>query len=103
VDVLRAQIEELQHELSAAHQHSEQSGAGTDQLMRELHDSQDANAQLAAALDEARAEQTTRIEKSAQFTNMRQMLAKKNSVVRRLRDELQAHGIHVDDVDAIED
>jgi len=103
IHVLRSQIEELQAELAEAHHSGQQSGAGAETLLRELHESQDANAQLAAALDEARAEQTQRIERSAQFTNMRQMLAKKNAVVRQMRDTLAANGIHVDDVDATED
>ena len=48
-------------------------GSGSDALMRELHDAQDANAQLSAALDDARAEQTARLERSAQFVNLRQV------------------------------
>ena len=31
------------------------------------------------------------------------MLAKKNTVVRQLREQLQAHGIYLDDVDAQDD
>jgi len=71
--------------------------------MRELHTAQDHNAQLAADLDAARAEMEGRVERSQQFLNLRQMLNKKNSVVRHLRETLQAHGIHVDDVDATDD
>ena len=34
---------------------------------------------------------------------VRQMLSKKNLLVRQLREQLQAHGIYVDDVDAQDD
>ena len=34
---------------------------------------------------------------------VRQMLSKKNLLVRQLREQLQEHGIYVDDVDAQDD
>ena len=40
---------------------------------------------------------------SPRLTSLSQMLSKKSTVVRQLRDQLQAHGIVVDDVDATED
>ena len=96
---LHQQIADLQHELSIA----QQSGGQNDALMNELHGLQDANAGLAAELDAARAESQQRVERSQQFVNLRQMLAKKNQVVRQLRETLQANGIPLDDVDAQDD
>ena len=54
-------------------------------------------------LDAVRAEANARVERSQQFVNMRQMLAKKNMLVRQMRETLQAHGIPMDDVDAQDD
>ena len=75
-EALRVQVDQLQAELQAALEAQASSaaqGSGTDSLMRELHDAQDANAQLSAALDEANAELNGRLERSAQFTNLRQV------------------------------
>jgi len=107
-EALRAQIDQLQQELAAAYESQSQSqqqqeGAGTEQLMRELHEMQDANASLSQDLDAARADLDSRLERSAPFTNLKQMLQKKSQVVRRLREELRAHNIAFDDVDATED
>ena len=72
-------------------------------LMRELEQERDASHNLSLELDAARAEVQGRLERSAQFVNLRQMLQKKNTVVRQLRDTLQQHGIYIDDVDATDD
>ena len=105
--MLRAQNAELQAELQnaldAQAAQGAEHGSGVDSLMRELHAAQDANAEMAAEIDALRAEAAQRIERSQQFVNLRQMLAKKNTVVRQLREVLQANGIHVDDVDAGDD
>jgi len=107
VEGLRQHVADLQADLNAAydqqHASAQQGGGASEQLMRELHAAQDHNAQLAAELDAARAEMEGRVERSQQFMNLRQMLNKKNSVVRHLRETMQAHGIHVDDVDATDD
>jgi DNA repair exonuclease SbcCD ATPase subunit len=107
VEMLRAQVAELQAELQnaldAQAAQGAEHGSGVDSLMRELHAAQDANAEMAAEIDTLRAEAEARLERSPQFVNLRQMLGKKNSVVRQLRETLQAHGIHVDDVDAGDD
>jgi len=100
---LRQQVADLQADLDEARHAGGGGGGNTDSLMHELHGLQDANAQLTDELDAARADATARVERSTQFVNMRQMLAKKNMVVRQLRDQLAAHGIHVDDVDAVDD
>jgi len=99
---LRMQVEQLHDELDAA-RGAKHEGSGVDMLMQELQELQDANSQITADLDAARAEVSARVERSTQFVNMRQMLAKKNLVVRQLREQLQAHGIFVDDVDAADD
>ncbi len=107
VALLREQVEQLQVELRDASvgggASEREQGAGTDQLMRELHTQQDLCADLSSQLDEARRQANERIERSTPFLNMRSMLAKKNSVVRQLRDTLAQHGIYVDDVDAQDD
>lgn len=64
---------------------------------------QEINADLAAERDQLRAEQSIKVERSTQFINMRQMLAKKNVLVRQLRDQLRTHGISADDVDAVDE
>jgi len=99
---LQAQVAELQEALHQA-QDGNTGGGNTDALMHELHGLQEHNAQLTADLDAARAEASARVERSPQFSNMRQMLSKKNLLVRQLREQLQAHGIYVDDVDAQDD
>jgi len=99
---LYGQVEQLHDELDAA-RGAKHEGSGVDMLMQELQELQDANSQITADLDAARAEVSARVERSTQFVNMRQMLAKKNLVVRQLREQLQAHGIFVDDVDAADD
>ena len=101
---LRAQVAQLQDELQHAHRGGGGGGgSGVDTLMRELNGMQENNAQLAAELDASRAEATARVERSTQFVNLRQMLAKKNLLVRQLRETLQANGIYVDDVDAVDE
>ncbi len=50
---------------------------------------------LAALLDEARAEIDARVEKTKQFANMRQMMAKKNATIKELRDKLVENGLLV--------
>jgi len=100
---LRAQVAELQAELDGAHAPPQAGGSGVDSLMQELHSLQEVNSQLAADLDASRAEASARVERSQQFVNLRQMLAKKNALVRNLRGVLQDNGIHVDDVDAQDD
>jgi len=108
-EALRAQVEQLQAELQAAYDREaaapppEQPGTGHDTLLRELHDAQDAAAQLQASLDQAQAELDSRLERSTQFVNLKQMLRKKSDVVRHLRETLEQHGIRVDDVDALDD
>jgi len=102
-EALRAQVDELQLQLQdALNANAAQAdqGTGTDSLMRELHEAQDANAQLTADLDRANAELDARLERSTQFVNLRQMLKKKNDMVSQLRNTLADHGIRVDDVDA---
>jgi len=104
ISALHQQVAELQADLQAAEDNRHAgAGAGVDSLMHELHELQATNAQLADEVDAARAEVTARVERSTQFVNMRQMLAKKNLVVRQLREQLQANGIYVDDVDAVDD
>jgi hypothetical protein len=97
------QIDALREELRAAHelQGQPQSGGGSDALMHELRRAQDANAELLAECDALRAEATARVERSTQFLNVKSMLAKKNDLVRRLRDQLREHGLSPhDDVEA---
>lgn len=48
---------------------------------------------LSRELEEAREEIEARIEKSKQFANVRQMMAKKNEVIAGLRKQLKEHGI----------
>ena len=77
-EALRAQVEQLQAELQAAYDREaaapppEQPGTGHDTLLRELHDAQDAAAQLQASLDQAQAELDSRLERSTQFVNLKQ-------------------------------
>lgn len=82
-EALRAQVEQLQAELQAAYDREAaapppeqpgtgQPGTGHDTLLRELHDAQDATAQLQASLDQAQAELDTRLERSTQFVNLKQ-------------------------------
>lgn len=75
-EALRAQVDELQLQLQdALNANAAQAdqGTGTDSLMRELHEAQDANAQLTADLDRANAELDARLERSTQFVNLRQV------------------------------
>jgi len=111
-EALRAQVDQLQADLQAAYddnaalqaQQESQPASGSDALMRELHEMQDAHAQLAAQLDQANAELDGRLERSRPFVNLQQMLRKKNDVVRRQREVLQQHGIHMEgDIDANDD
>ena len=78
-------------------------GADLENVMAELHQVQQVNAQLGADLDQARADLNARIERSAPFMNLQRMLQNKNRQVRGLRETLQAHGIHVDDIEATDD
>ena len=71
--------------------------------MRELEEERDATHRLASELEAARADLQGRLERSTQFLNLRQMLSKKTQVVRQLRETLQQHGIHLDDLDATDD
>ena len=100
---LRAQLAAVEAELQEARASQQAGGGATEQLMEELRSLQDYNAQLAADLDAARAEVQQRVERSTQFVNLRQMLAKKNMLVRQYRETLQANGIPMDDVDAQDD
>ena len=78
-EALRAQVDQLQAELQAAYDREaaapppEQSSSGHDTLLRELHDAQDATAQLQASLDQAQAELDSRLERSTQFVNLKQV------------------------------
>ena len=73
-------------------------------LMAELRTAQARVEELSAQLEEAQNEIAARMEKSKQFGNMRQMLAKKNAVIKGLRDQLKANGIAMaGDVDAQDD
>jgi chromosome segregation ATPase len=107
IDALRAQVEQLQAELDASHDanahRSAGGGADLENVMAELHQVQQVNAQLGADLDQARADLNARIERSAPFMNLQRMLQNKNRQVRGLRETLQAHGIHVDDIEATDD
>jgi len=67
----------------------------TESLKSELQSAQSRVADLSSRLEEAQTEIQARVEKSKQFANMRQMLAKKNTVVKGLRDQLVANGIAV--------
>ena len=104
VDALRAEVEALKHEVQAAfenglRQAQQDAGAGSDELMRELHREQETNRALSADLEATRAELDCRLERSAPFVNLRQMLSKKNNLVRQLREQMHSHGIYVDDID----
>ena len=78
-EALRAQVDQLQAELQAAYDREaaapppEQPSTGHDTLLRELHDAQDATAQLQASLDQAQAELDSRLERSTQFVNLKQV------------------------------
>merc|ERR1719313_2813936 len=66
-----------------------------DAIKKELQEAQGRVADLSGRLEEAQQEIQARVEKSKQFANMRQMLAKKNAVLKSLRDQLVANGIAV--------
>jgi len=101
---LRAEIDDLRAALDQQQQATAAGGGASDQLLGELQRAQEDNGALAAECDALRAELTQRVERSQQFLNMRQMLSKKNNVVRALREQLQAHGIQPEgDVDAQDD
>jgi len=68
-----------------------------DSLRAELQTQQERVMDLSSKLDEAQNELQARVEKSKQFANMRQMLSKKNAVVKQLRDQLRVNGISVAD------
>jgi len=69
--------------------------ASVDSLKAELQSAQERAADLSGRLEEAQQEIQARVEKSKQFANMRQMLAKKNAVLKGLREQLVANGIAV--------
>ena len=71
----RAQVDDLHAQLAEVDARNQHGGSGVDALMHELHQTQDTNAQLAAELDGVRAEVDQRVERSAQFVNMRQARA----------------------------
>lgn len=101
---LKGQVAELQSQLNSAREAPPVAHSGVDSLMLELQQSQERVSELTSSLEDAQAEIAARVEKSKQFANMRQMLAKKNGIVKGLRDQLIANGLQVPgDVAAVED
>mmetsp|Transcript_11200 Transcript_11200/g.24084 ORF Transcript_11200/g.24084 Transcript_11200/m.24084 type:complete len:325 (+) Transcript_11200:151-1125(+) len=108
--VLNAQVKKLEAELQSLRDAplpppvTTVSESDVASLMSELQGTQARVADLTSQLEEAQTEIQARIEKSKQFANMRQILAKKNAVVKDLRDQLSANGIAIKgDVEATED
>ena len=62
-------------------------------LRAELVAAQERVADLASQLGDAQAECVARVEKTKQAASLRQMLTKKNVLVKQLRDTLIANGI----------
>jgi len=92
---LQGQVARLESELAAARS-APAAHSGVDSLMEDLRSSQSQVSDLSEKLEAAKVEIEARIEKSKQFANMRQMLAKKNATVTALRDKLKAAGIPID-------
>mmetsp|Transcript_44147 Transcript_44147/g.73264 ORF Transcript_44147/g.73264 Transcript_44147/m.73264 type:complete len:321 (-) Transcript_44147:495-1457(-) len=104
VAALQGQVAALEAQLAAAREAPPVAHSGVDSLMSELQQAQARVSELASSLEDAQAEIAARVEKTKQFANMRQMLAKKNAVVKGLRDQLTANGIPVTgDVAAVDD
>ena len=100
VEALRAEVDGLRAELDAAYaanQNPPPNSGENEGLMIELQRAQDANADLIAECDALRAEVNARVERSTPFMNLKNMLSKKNEIVRKLRDQLHANGIPPND------
>jgi chromosome segregation ATPase len=94
--VSQAQLQGRIAELEAQVAELKASGAGDrGGLEAALARAQEQIASLARQLEEAQTEIEARIEKSKQFANVRQMMAKKNEVIAGLRRQLQDNGIAV--------
>ena len=93
---LRAQVGALEAELAAVREAAGGGGGGGgghDALRAELVAAQERVAELASQLGDAQAECVARVEKTKQAASLRQMLTKKNVLVKQLRDTLIANGI----------
>ena len=93
---LRAQVGALEAELAAVRGAASSGGGGGgghDALRAELVAAQERVADLASQLGDAQAECVARVEKTKQAASLRQMLTKKNVLVKQLRDTLIANGI----------
>ena len=93
---LRAQVGALEAELAAVREAAGGGGGGGgghDALRAELVAAQERVADLASQLGDAQAECVARVEKTKQAASLRQMLTKKNVLVKQLRDTLIANGI----------
>ena len=93
---LRAQVGALEAELAAVREAAGGGGGGGgghDALRAELVAAQERVADLASQLGDAQAECVARVEKTKQAASLRQMLTKKNVLVKQLRDTLIAAGI----------
>ncbi|KAG8464476.1 hypothetical protein KFE25_003539 [Diacronema lutheri] len=69
-------------------------------ITAELERARQEASELAAKLHASEAALNGRLETSAPFKNVRTMLAKKNALVKTLRDQLEAAGISTGDIDA---
>lgn len=95
--VSQAQLQGRVAELEAEAASLKASGAGErGGLEAALDRAQQQSRALQRNLDEANVEIEARIEKSKQFANVRQMMAKKNDVIAGLRKHLRENGIAVD-------
>ena len=88
---LQGRVAELEAEVNSLRA----SGAGSGGLEAALAHAQEQAQHLKRQLEEATTEIEARVEKSKQFLNFRQMMAKKNDVIAALRTQLKDNGILV--------